>query len=42
MKNKKFIVLAISYGHEANACLMVGGEITAYAAEERFTKKRAG
>tara|TARA_A100001015_G_scaffold307737_1_gene404121 strand:+ start:668 stop:2479 length:1812 start_codon:yes stop_codon:yes gene_type:complete len=40
MKNKKFIVLAISYGHEANACLMVGGEITAYAAEERFTKKK--
>ena len=38
--NKPFRVLAISYGHEANATLMVDGEIIASAAEERFTKQK--
>ena len=43
-KNKKiksFKVLAISFGHESNACLMINGELTSYAAEERFNKKKA-
>ena len=35
-----FKVLAISYGHEANACLMIDGKIIEYAAEERFTKNK--
>ena len=38
--NKPFRVLAISYGHEANATLMVNGEIIASAAKERFTKQK--
>lgn len=40
MKKNMFKVLAISYGHEANACLMIDGKIIAYAAEERFTKNK--
>ena len=35
----KYSVLAISYGHEANASIMINGKIVASAAEERFTKK---
>ena len=37
--NKNFSVLAISYGHEANASIMVNGKLIASVAEERFTKK---
>ena len=37
--NKPFRVLAISYGHEANATLMVNGEIIASAAEEIYKTK---
>ena len=37
--NKSFKVLAISYGHESNASLMINGKLIASAAEERFTKK---
>ena len=36
----KYSVLAISYGHEANASIMINGKIVASAAEERFTKKK--
>ena len=36
----KFKVLSISYGHEANACLMIDGKLSSYAAEERFNKKK--
>ena len=39
IKNK-YSVLAISYGHEANASIMVDGKLIASAAEERFTKKK--
>ena len=39
LTNKSYKVLAIAYGHEANACLMIDGEIKSYAAEERFNKK---
>tara|TARA_B100000989_G_scaffold255902_1_gene204896 strand:- start:1873 stop:3693 length:1821 start_codon:yes stop_codon:yes gene_type:complete len=39
-KNKPFRVLAMSYGHEANATLMVNGKIIASVAEERFTKQK--
>ncbi len=38
--NKNFSVLAISYGHEANASIMVNGKLIASVAEERFTKKK--
>ena len=38
--SKSFKVLAISYGHEANASLMVDGKLVASAAEERFTKQK--
>ena len=39
-KNKPFRVLAMSYGHEANATLMVNGKIITSVAEERFTKQK--
>ena len=38
--SKSYKVLAISYGHEANASLMVDGKLLASAAEERFTKQK--
>ena len=41
LTDKSYKVLAIAYGHEANACLMIDGEIKSYAAEERFNKKKA-
>ncbi len=41
MTNKNtYKVLSISYGHEANACLMEDGVLKSYAAEERFNKKK--
>ena len=39
--NTKYKVLAISFGHESNACLMINGKLISYAAEERFNKKKA-
>lgn len=38
--NKNFSVLAISYGHEANASIMINGKLLASVAEERFTKNK--
>lgn len=38
--SKDYKVLAISYGHEANASLMINGKLIASAAEERFTKRK--
>ena len=38
--NTKYKVLAISFGHESNACLMINGKLISYAAEERFNKKK--
>ena len=38
--SKSYKVLAISYGHEANASLMIDGNLVASTAEERFTKKK--
>ena len=40
INKKKYKVLCISYGHEANASLMIDGKLIASAAEERFTKKK--
>ena len=37
--SKSYKVLAISYGHEANASLMIDGNLVASTAEERSTKK---
>ena len=37
--NKNFSVLAISYGHEANASIMVNGKLIASVAEEDLLKK---
>ena len=37
---KGYKVLAMSYGHEANASLMIDGELVASVAEERFTKQK--
>ena len=38
--SKSYKVLAISYVHEANASLMIDGNLVASTAEERFTKKK--
>ena len=38
--SKDYKVLAISYGHEANASLMINGKLIASAVEERFTKRK--
>lgn len=38
LKGFRMIVLGISFGHDAAACLIVNGNLVADAAEERFTR----
>jgi len=44
MKNNKTIILGLNgwseRGHDASACLVIGGKIVAFAEEERFNRKR--
>ena len=41
LTNKSYKVLAIAYGHEANACLMIDGEIKSHMLQRKDLIKKS-